>query len=87
MISRGGSILASAEAQQRIRDVHAPILIVHGTLDEVVPLAMGQQLYAAAPEPKRIYAIEGAGHNNVLEVGGQSYLACLQRFVEESIRN
>ena len=74
------------DSLQKIRDVHAPILIVHGTRDEVVPFAMGQQLFAAAPEPKRFYPIEGAGHNNLMEAGGESYLACLQRFVAESAR-
>ncbi len=74
------------DSLQRIRDVHAPIIIVHGTRDEVVPFRMGQQLFAAAPEPKRFYPIEGAGHNNLMERGGENYLACLQRFVAESAR-
>ena len=74
------------DSLQKIRDVHAPILIVHGTRDEVVPLRMGQQVFAVAPEPKRFYPIQGAGHNDVLEVGGVSYLTCLQRFVAESAR-
>jgi hypothetical protein len=48
---------------------------------------MGQQLFAAAPEPKSFYPIEGAGHNNLMEVGGEPYLALLQRFVAESERD
>ena len=74
------------DSHQKIRDVHAPILIVHGTRDEVVPFEMGQQLFRAAPEPKRFYPIEGAGHNNLMDVGGDSYLACLRSFVVESAR-
>ena len=72
------------DSVERIRDVHAPILIAHGTRDDVVPLAMGQQLFAAAPEPKRFYPIQGAGHNDMLEVGGEAYLACLKAFVQSS---
>jgi fermentation-respiration switch protein FrsA (DUF1100 family) len=74
------------DSLRKIRDVRAPILIVHGTRDEVIPFAMGQQLFAAAPEPKRFYPIEGAGHNDVVEVGGESYLASLKAFVETSAR-
>jgi hypothetical protein len=74
------------DSLRRIRDVRAPILVVHGTRDEVVPFPMGQQLFAAAPEPKRFYPIEGAGHNDLMEVGGEDYLACLQRFVSEAAR-
>jgi len=74
------------DSLQRIRDVHTPILIVHGTRDETVPFEMGEQLFRAAPEPKRFYPIAGAGHNDLMEVGGAGYLACLQRFVTESLR-
>ena len=74
------------DSLQKIRDVHAPILAVHGTRDEVVPFAMGQQLFAVAPERKRFYPIEGAGHNNLMETGGEPYLACLRSFVAESAR-
>jgi len=50
--------------------VRAPVLIVHGTNDEIVPFVMGQQLYALAPEPKSFLAVEGAGHNDLREVAG-----------------
>jgi hypothetical protein len=74
------------DSLRKIREVHAPILVVHGTRDEVVPFEMGQQLFAAAPEPKRFYPIPGAGHNNLMEAGGISYLGCLQSFVAEAAR-
>jgi hypothetical protein len=61
--------------------VRAPVLIVHGTNDEIVPFAMGQKLYALAPEPKQFLAVAGAGHNDVLYLGGQLYLDSLKRFV------
>jgi len=75
------------DSLEKIRDVHASILIVHGTADDVVPFAMGKELFAAAPEPKSFYAIEGAGHNDLLEVGGERYVARLKTFVEASARN
>jgi fermentation-respiration switch protein FrsA (DUF1100 family) len=70
----------------KIRTVQAPILIAHGTHDEAIPFAMGEQLFAAAPEPKRLCAIEGAGHNDVIAWGGERYLACLKNFLVESAR-
>jgi hypothetical protein len=42
----------------------APLLIVHGQLDRVIPAAMGQALFAAAPGPKQIALIPGAGHSD-----------------------
>ncbi len=58
----------------KISRVGAPVLIIHGTRDDVVPFSMGQKLYQAAREPKRFWAVEGAGHNDLMVVGGESYL-------------
>ena len=42
--------------------VTAPILMVHGTGDQEIPLRFAEKLYALAPEPKQLMRIEGAGH-------------------------
>jgi hypothetical protein len=73
------------DSVERIRNVRVPILIVHGTKDDVVPLAMGQQLFDAASEPKRFYRMEGAGHNNLVEAGGEGFVACLKQFLAEYV--
>jgi fermentation-respiration switch protein FrsA (DUF1100 family) len=39
-----------------------PLLIVHGTQDDVVPLDSSRALYERAGEPKDIIIIQGAGH-------------------------
>jgi len=67
----------------KIRLVRAPILIVHGTLDEVVPFSMGQRLFGASPEPKFFFPVEDAGHNNLVEVGGDRLLDHLKSFLEQ----
>jgi len=68
----------------KIRRVRAPILIVHGTRDEVVPFPMGQRLFQAAPEPKFFFPVQDAGHNDVVEVGGEGLLDRLKSFLEEN---
>ncbi|CAA2137633.1 alpha/beta hydrolase [Hyphomicrobium sp. ghe19] len=45
-----------------IRDVHAPLFILHGEADDVVPVEMGKRLFQAANEPKEIRTIPGGGH-------------------------
>jgi len=65
----------------KIRQIRAPILILHGTRDETVPYSMGQRLFAAAPEPKCFFPIEGAGHNDVIEIGGDDLLVHLKSFI------
>jgi fermentation-respiration switch protein FrsA (DUF1100 family) len=44
--------------------VKAPLLIVHGEADEVIPVAMGRAIYEAANGPKEIATFPGAGHSD-----------------------
>lgn len=66
----------------KIRRVKSPILIVHGTRDEVIPFSMGQRLYEAAPQPKWFLSVEGAGHNDLSLVAGEKYFERLKEFIE-----
>lgn len=63
-----------------IRKIHVPILIVHGRNDQVVPFWHGERLFQKANEPKTFLPIDGAGHNDVVLVGGKKYVAALQQF-------
>jgi fermentation-respiration switch protein FrsA (DUF1100 family) len=47
-----------------IGDVHAPIFILHGEADDVVPVEMGRRLFEAANLPKEIKTLPGAGHDD-----------------------
>lgn len=47
-----------------IKRVHAPVLVLHGALDEVTPVEMGRVLFDAANAPKELVVLEGAGHND-----------------------
>jgi fermentation-respiration switch protein FrsA (DUF1100 family) len=43
----------------------APLFIFHGANDMLIPLAVGRELFDAAPEPKTWLTIDGVGHNDV----------------------
>jgi fermentation-respiration switch protein FrsA (DUF1100 family) len=45
-----------------IGSVKAPVLIVHGTKDGVVPIRFGEKLFALANPPKEFWRVEGAAH-------------------------
>ena len=70
------------DSLSKIQQVQAPILIIHGTRDETVPFTMGQRLFTAAPEPKFFFPIEGAGHNDIIEVGDEGLLSRFRSFLE-----
>ena len=47
---------------EHIRRITAPLFIMHGDADRVVPFAHGKTLFEAATSPKEFLAIEGGGH-------------------------
>ncbi len=68
----------------KIARVRAPVLIIHGTEDMVIPFEMGQKLFEAARQPKTLMRIEGAGHDDPYVVGGEAYFNRLRTFVQST---
>jgi hypothetical protein len=69
------------DSLSKIRLIECPTLFVHSRDDEVVPFTHGRALYDAAPEPKTLFEIEGAAHNETSLVGGSAYFEALSRFI------
>lgn len=65
----------------RIGQVRAPILILHGSRDDVVPIASGERLYALVRGPKRFIRIEGGNHD---DLGRFDAVAQARAFIETS---
>jgi hypothetical protein len=66
----------------RIESVHVPVFIAVGTNDDLTPPAMTQALFQKANEPKRLYLAPGAGHNDMISVGGQPLFDQLSAFLQ-----
>lgn len=66
---------------ERLKDVHVPVLVIHGDRDEIVPIQLGRQVFEAARPPKSFYVVEGADHNDLYHVGAMAYLSRLKDFV------
>ena len=65
---------------RHIRHVNAPVLVMHGTADAVIPISHGRRLYDAASNPKQALWVEGAGHNDLALVAGQRFWNALAEF-------
>lgn len=65
---------------KRIRHVHCPVLIMHGTADSVVSLWHGQKLFELANEPRQFVAVEGADHNEISPAATQIFDRALVKF-------
>lgn len=65
--------------KHHIKQVPHPLLILHGTRDDLIPIEMGRAVFALSPAAdKTFYAVKGAGHNNVWQPDAQ---ATLYRFL------
>gem|GEM_PF-129172 len=67
----------------KVRYLQMPVLFIHGTADNGVPASMSQILFSAAPEPKQLFLVSGAGHNDVAKVAGAKYLQTVGQFLEQ----
>ena len=66
----------------KIPRVEAPVLVIHGTRDEVVSQDHGRRLLEALPpSQRRSWWVEGAGHNDLLAVAGRAYWHKLAEFL------
>ncbi|MBD1899174.1 MULTISPECIES: alpha/beta hydrolase [Cyanophyceae] len=74
----------------KIKKVRCPVLVMHGRRDEVIPFWHGEQLFAAANEPKRFLWVDEAGHNDFGWVAAQQSEKAVREFaqlVEQFQRN
>ena len=70
---------------KKMSDVDVPVLVVHGTVDAVIAPWHGRRLAEAVPQSRlQTLWVEGAGHNDLVAVAGDSYWDAL-RFYLESI--
>jgi fermentation-respiration switch protein FrsA (DUF1100 family) len=68
----------------RIDKINAPVLIMQGAKDRVVPPAMGQKVFAAARQPKAFWQGPESTHRNVAETGGwQTAEAFIKSYVRQ----
>jgi uncharacterized protein len=61
--------------------VRAPLLVVAGGRDRIVPPGHSRRLFAAAPEPKRLVVLDGVDHNDPELHAGPRLLAELRAFL------
>ncbi|MFM2170622.1 MAG: hypothetical protein RI957_851 [Verrucomicrobiota bacterium] len=86
MAGNFGKNLVSDEFAPRsmVTKLSVPLLVVHGSEDEVVPLSQGKSLFAAARESKTFFEVKGGRHGDSLARNNGEYrkkmLAWMERF-------
>ena len=80
-----GDIMVNRKKMDKI--THVPILIIHGSSDDVVPFSHGQQLYELAMKRNTVgvsmLEMDGCGHNDVEFRSAKKFFGALRRFIHD----
>jgi len=66
---------------EKIKNIKAPILIVHSQDDEIIPFRQGEKLFQIAPKPKQFLKLIG-GHNSDVVESYEVYLQGVKDFLQ-----
>ena len=69
-----------------IARVTAPVLIAAGTVDRYTTLAETRALFANAPDPKELWAVDGASHVDLYAFAPEEYERRIGAFLEHALR-
>lgn len=61
------------DTRARVAALDVPVFVSHGTSDLNIPVRMGRAVHASARRRGELLIIEGAGHNDVGDLGGERY--------------
>jgi fermentation-respiration switch protein FrsA (DUF1100 family) len=70
---------------ERVASIGAPLLVIAGDRDSIVPLRSSRALYDAAAEPKHMVVIDGADHNDGELLAGKEMVAAIVEFLRASL--
>lgn len=79
----GYIIRTQFDSASKLKDYRKPVLIAHCTDDPVIPFDLGEELFAAAREPRTFVRYDAACHEPLYIVAPQDYAARLREFIEE----
>ncbi|MHC4995113.1 MAG: alpha/beta hydrolase [Planctomycetota bacterium] len=65
----------------KIPNVLCPTLFVHGDQDRLIPIAQGQKLFEACPDPKSFQVVRGANHDDVMHRWSWRFWRMIERFL------
>lgn len=70
------------ENDRKIAEVSVPTLIIHGEVDQIIPVLDGRALFErSGTHQKKLVTIPRAGHNDLMIMGQRTYFEAIQTFV------
>jgi len=69
------------DSEEALKTARCPLLFIHSTHDEIIPIKLGRKLFATAPEPKTFLEITG-DHNSGFILSAQKYKDTIRTFLD-----
>tara|TARA_B100000965_G_scaffold100458_1_gene82375 strand:- start:7596 stop:8354 length:759 start_codon:yes stop_codon:yes gene_type:complete len=72
------------ENLKKFKKYTKPLLVIHSDLDEIIPFSQADIIMIECPsETKKLFKVEGAGHNDIIAVARDHYFSNIRDFIEE----
>ncbi|MBI5215757.1 MAG: alpha/beta fold hydrolase [Ignavibacteriae bacterium] len=71
---------------ESLKNIRIPFLFIYGTEDHLINHQYTIKLYNNANQPKELFPIEGAKHNDTWQVAGAKYETMILTFLEKYLR-
>jgi abhydrolase domain-containing protein 17 len=66
---------------RKVSRIKAPVLVLQGTQDDVVPFWQGKKIYSEIRSRKHAFWVEGAHHNDIVQVAKKTYWNTIKQFI------
>ena len=70
------------DSAAKLKDIHVPVLVAHCTGDPVLPFDLGEELFAAANQPKTFVRYDDACHEPFYLADPEDYATRLRAFLQ-----
>ncbi|EME31271.1 uncharacterized protein Gasu_15100 [Galdieria sulphuraria] len=87
LLFRIGQGIRDYGAVDAAKDLVCPILVLHGTSDEIVPFEHGKRIFEAAPEPKAFFEARDAVHCALFDKEPEKYRSAVIGFLRQNLPN
>lgn len=82
----GGFNLKRADTLSALKNNKIPVIFLHGEKDDVVPIDMAKEEYAACGGKKRLIVFPEATHGTSFLTGPQKYLVNVSEFLQKNVK-
>lgn len=77
--------LAETDVRESVKNAKAPMLFVHGKIDDFVPVEMGYELYDICTSDKELFIVDDAYHAQSIMVANEEYKAKIDKWLERCV--